>query len=229
MRATTRVDNSFSFSRRIAVLSQGELPSALPGQLRYSPGSSRARIPATWSSHRPTLVRPPPSQPVPTARNKRYGAARSASPGGPMAIQAPLPTATRKLDGDPGGTEENPREHQASFYRKPHDGEVCVVVGAGNVTSIPPTDVAYKMFVEGKACILKMNPVNAYLGPFLERAFRAAIEKGFFAVVYGGAEVGEYLVNHRLVDEVHITGSDKTHDIMVWAPPVPEREARKRR
>jgi aldehyde dehydrogenase (NAD(P)+) len=130
---------------------------------------------------------------------------------------------------EPGITEENLREHQASFYRKPHDGEVCVVLGAGNVSSIPPTDVAYKMFVEGKACILKMNPVNAYLGPFLERAFRAAIEKGFLAVVYGGAEVGEYLVNHRLVDEVHITGSDKTHDIMVWGPPGPEREARKRR
>ena len=130
---------------------------------------------------------------------------------------------------EPGITEENLREHQASFYRKPHDGEVCVVLGAGNVNSIPPTDVAYKMFVEGKACILKMNPVNAYLGPFLEQAFRAAIEKGFFAVVYGGAEVGEYLVNHRLVDEVHITGSDKTHDIMVWGPPGPEREARKRR
>ena len=130
---------------------------------------------------------------------------------------------------EPGITEENLREHQASFYRKPHDGELCVVLGAGNVNSIPPTDVAYKMFVEGKACVLKMNPVNAYLGPFLERAFRAAIEKGFFAVVYGGAEVGEYLVNHRLVDEVHITGSDKTHDIMVWGPPGPEREARKRR
>jgi len=130
---------------------------------------------------------------------------------------------------EPAITEENLREHQASFYRNPHDGELCVVLGAGNVNSIPPTDVAYKMFVEGKACILKMNPVNAYLGPFLERAFRAATEKGFFAVVYGGAEVGEYLVNHRLVDEVHITGSDKTHDIMVWGPPGPEREARKRR
>jgi hypothetical protein len=28
---------------------------------------------------------------------------------------------------------------------------------------------------------------------------------------------------------VHITGSDKTHDIMVWGPPGPEREARKKR
>lgn len=129
----------------------------------------------------------------------------------------------------PGVTADNLAEHQASFYRAPHGGKVCVVLGAGNVNSIPPTDCAYKMFVEGKVCILKMNPVNAYLGPFLERAFRTAVDKGFFAVVYGGAEEGGYLVNHPLVDEVHITGSDKTHDMMVWGPPGPEREARKKR
>jgi len=128
-----------------------------------------------------------------------------------------------------GTTEKNLRERQASFYRQPHEGAVCVVLGAGNVNSIPPTDVAYKMFAEGKACILKMNPVNAYLGPFLERAFRAAVDKGFLAIVYGGADEGAYLVQHPMVDEVHITGSDKTHDVMVWGAPGPDREARKRR
>src|SRR5262249_12421632 len=46
---------------------------------------------------------------------------------------------------------------------------------------------------------------------------------------YGGADEGGYLVNHPAVDEVHITGSDKTHDLLVWGPPGPDREARKRR
>ena len=130
---------------------------------------------------------------------------------------------------EPEITQANLRDHQASFYRGAHEGKLCVVLGAGNVNSIPPTDVAYKMFVEGKVCILKMNPVNAYVGPFLERAFRTAIDRGFFAVVYGGVEEGEYLISHPLVDEVHITGSDRTHDVMVWGPPGPDREARKRR
>ncbi len=129
----------------------------------------------------------------------------------------------------PGITASNLEEHQASFYRRPHSGKVCLVLGAGNVNSIPPTDCAYKMFVEGKVCLLKMNPVNAYLGPLLERAFAAAIERGFFAVAYGGVDEGEFLVNHPQVDEVHITGSDKTHDLLVWGPPGPEREARKSR
>ncbi|MBX5481254.1 MAG: aldehyde dehydrogenase [Myxococcaceae bacterium] len=129
----------------------------------------------------------------------------------------------------PGVTAENLKDHQASFYKNPHGGRLCVVLGAGNVNSIPPTDAVYKMFVEGTVCVLKMNPVNEYLGPLIERAFKLAIDRGFFAVVYGGADVGRYLVEHPLTDEVHITGSDKTHDLMVWGPPGPERDARKQR
>lgn len=128
-----------------------------------------------------------------------------------------------------GITPDNIKEHQAQFYRKPHDGKLCLVLGAGNVNAIAPTDVVYKMFVEGTACILKMNPVNAYLGPFIEQAFAPAIARGFLAVVYGGAEEGGHLVNHPLVDEVHITGSDKTHDFMVWGPPGSESAARRAR
>jgi acyl-CoA reductase-like NAD-dependent aldehyde dehydrogenase len=73
-----------------------------------------------------------------------------------------------------------------------------------------------------------MNPVNEYLGPFVERGFRALVEIGALRVVYGGAAVGKYLCTHPKVDEIHITGSDKTHDAIVWGPPGPEREERLR-
>jgi aldehyde dehydrogenase (NAD(P)+) len=118
-------------------------------------------------------------------------------------------------------------ERRARFYKAPdHAGRVCLVLGAGNFNAIPPADVAAKMFNEGKVCLLKMNPVNAYLGPILEDAFADAIGRGFLAIVYGGADVGEYLTRHSAVDEVHITGSQATHDRIVWGPPGPEREAR---
>ncbi len=115
-----------------------------------------------------------------------------------------------------GITRENLKDHQASFFKKPHQGRVCLVLGAGNVNAIPPTDVVSKMFVEGAACVLKMNPVNAYLGPLIERAFQPLVARGFLAVVYGGAEEGAYLAQHAGIDEIHITGSDKTHDAIVW-------------
>ena len=119
-------------------------------------------------------------------------------------------------------------EERAAFYRDGRaDGRVVLVLGAGNVNAIPPLDVATRLFNEGKACILKMHPVNAYLGPLLEDAFADAVRPGYLAVVYGGADEGAYLAGHRAVDEIHITGSDRTHDALVFGPPGPEQERRR--
>ena len=106
---------------------------------------------------------------------------------------------------------------QAKVYRdKGHAGRVALVLGAGNAASIGPTDALYKLFVEDEVVILKMNPVNAYVGPFIERGFRALAERGFFQVVYGGAAEGEHLCRHDGVGSIHVTGSDKTHDAIVF-------------
>jgi len=128
-----------------------------------------------------------------------------------------------------GVGEREMTESRAGFYKRtPRDGRVVLVLGAGNVSGIPTKDVLSKIFNEGKACVLKMNPVNAYLGPFLERAFAEPIRQGYLAVVYGGAEEGAYLAGHAGVDEVHLTGSEETYNRIVWGPPGAEREARKR-
>jgi acyl-CoA reductase-like NAD-dependent aldehyde dehydrogenase len=127
-----------------------------------------------------------------------------------------------------GVTEEEMENSRAHFYKMAdHDGRVVLVLGAGNVNGIPAMDVLTKMFNEGKVCILKMNPVNAYLGPFLEEAFAEAIRQNYLAIVYGGSQEGSYLAWHPDIDEVHLTGSDTTFDNIVWGPAGPERDARK--
>lgn len=128
-----------------------------------------------------------------------------------------------------GITEERARERQASFYsRREPEGGVAVILGAGNVSSIPPMDVATKMFAEGYVCVLKMNPVNEWVGPYLERALHPFISRGYLRIVYGGGDVGAYLTSHPLINDVHITGSDRTHDLIVWGPPGPDRDRRLR-
>ncbi len=118
---------------------------------------------------------------------------------------------------EPGITPETLSQTQAAIYRdKTHDGKVALVLGAGNVASIAPTDVLYKLFNEDQVVILKMNPVNAFLGPLIEQSFRALVDPGFLRVVYGGASEGAYLCSHALVDTIHITGSDKTFDAIVF-------------
>src|SRR5262245_322120 len=122
---------------------------------------------------------------------------------------------------------ERARERQAAFYqRRDPEGALSVILGAGNVASIPPMDVASKLFNDGMVCVLKMNPVNEWVGPYLERGLAPLVTRGYLRIVYGGAEVGSNLVYHPLVDDVHITGSDRTHDLIVWGPPGPERDRR---
>jgi len=127
-----------------------------------------------------------------------------------------------------GLTELSVHERQASHYhtQDPRPG-VSLVLGAGNVASIPPTDALHKLLVEGKVCIVKLNPVNEYLGPFYEQAFQPLVERGYLRFVYGGAEVGSYLSYHPLVEDIHITGSDRTHDLIVWGPPGADSDRRR--
>jgi len=114
-------------------------------------------------------------------------------------------------------TPSNLAEHTASFYRNSSPlGRVCGILAAGNVSSIPPLDALHKLFVEGQVVAVKLNPVNDYLGPIFEEIFDAIIERGWMRFLYGGADTGARMVEHPLVDTVHITGSAFTHDRIVF-------------
>lgn len=121
---------------------------------------------------------------------------------------------------------------QGKIYREKergviNPGKVALVLGAGNVASIGPMDALYKLFAEDEVVILKTNPVNDYLAPHWERALKPLIDGGWLRIVTGGAEVGHHLCTHAQVDTIHITGSDRTHDIIVWGAD-PDEAARRR-
>ncbi len=105
---------------------------------------------------------------------------------------------------------------QGKIYREPTACQVALVLGAGNVSSIVAMDVLSKLFSENQVAIVKMNPVNAYMGEYLVQAFAPLVRAGFLAVVYGGVEVGKYLCQHPQIETIHITGSHRTHDAIVW-------------
>ena len=124
----------------------------------------------------------------------------------------------------PAPTTDDTRGGRLQAARTP---KVALVLAAGNVASIGPADVLHKLFVENQVCVLKMHPVNDYLGPFVERAFAPFIEAGCLRLVYGGAAEGAYLAHHPGVDEIHITGAASTHDAIVWGDTPAERARNK--
>ena len=117
----------------------------------------------------------------------------------------------------PGVEEDDLERNAASFYRDPSpQGSVSLVLGAGNIASIAPLDVLTELFNRGFVTAVKLNPVNAYLGPFFEEVFEPLIEGGFVRFIYGGTEEGIYLTRHALVEHIHVTGAATTHDAIVY-------------
>lgn len=112
---------------------------------------------------------------------------------------------------------------QGALYRRKASGDmgeggVCAVLGAGNQSSIPPMDVLYKLVVDDEVCLLKMNPVNEQLGPIIADALKPLVDGGFLQIAYGGVEEGKHLTDHELVTSIHITGSARAHDAIIWGP-----------
>ena len=95
-------------------------------------------------------------------------------------------------------------------------GGVGLVLGAGNITSIPPLDVLYEIVANNRSVLLKLNPVMAGMKSVFDKALAPLIKFGVLRIVQGAGDVGAYLTQHNGIAHVHITGSAATHDAIVW-------------
>jgi len=153
------------------------------------------------------------------------------APGGRTVIHTSPLTATDRLllSGyrtevwlEPGVTlAEAHREAGLGQLDPTSSGGVGLVLGAGNITSIPYLDVLYELLAFNRVSILKVNPTQDALVPVFERALAPLIEPGFLRIVRGGGDVGAYLTRHASISHVHITGSEATFRAIVPGLSVP--------
>jgi acyl-CoA reductase-like NAD-dependent aldehyde dehydrogenase len=118
----------------------------------------------------------------------------------------------------PGVSAEELRKGAAAAYRpgRTRYPGVCLVIGAGNISGLQAMDVLHQLFAEDRVAVLVPSPLQAQVTPFLEAAFAALIEPGYLRVVQGGPEEVGWLAHHELVDALHLTGSDKTYEAIVF-------------
>jgi len=118
----------------------------------------------------------------------------------------------------PGTTPGEARARAGLAQRAPREGDggIGLVLGAGNITSIPVLDVLYELLAHDRVVLLKVNPTQDSLVPVYERALAPLIALGLLRIVRGGPDVGAYLTEHKAFAHVHITGSAPTFDAIVW-------------
>jgi aldehyde dehydrogenase (NAD(P)+) len=118
---------------------------------------------------------------------------------------------------EPGVTPNGARAAAGLAQRSPSDsGGVGLVLGAGNITSIPVLDVFYELLAHNRTALLKVNPTQDALVPIYKRALAPLIGPGLLRITRGGPEVGAYLTGHPDLAHVHVTGSDATFNAIVW-------------
>lgn len=138
------------------------------------------------------------------------------------------PGTTIEVWMEPGLTEEDVLSAQAlPYFQSEPVGKLCLVLGAGNVSAGPFNDALWKLFVDNQVVVLKMNPVNDYLGPLIETTMDPLISRGYLQVVYGGASEGSYISSHPSIDCIHMMGSARTYEAITFGTG-PEGHRRKR-
>lgn len=120
---------------------------------------------------------------------------------------------------EPGVTEAEVRSTAGLGLREPEAVRgSCIVLGAGNIFSIAPLDALYVLYADNRSVAIKLNPVTDRLLPVFEAIFAPFIELGVVQVFTSDLPLGAAVIAHPSIDAVHMTGSEATHDAIVWGP-----------
>lgn len=106
------------------------------------------------------------------------------------------------------------------------EGGVALVLGGGNQISVVGLDILYKLLVDDEVVVVKLNPVNDYLGAFFSKAFAPLVDLGVLRFVYGAVDQAVHLINHPLIVSIHLTGSEDTFNAIAWGSPSAERKGK---
>lgn len=139
-----------------------------------------------------------------------------------------LPGITADVWMEPGVTPAQAQARAAQAYRAPVAPGITLVLGAGNISSIPFLDALDALIAHRSVCLVKMNPVNEVLAPVFARIFEPLAAEGFVAVTTGDAAAGAALTADPRVWRIHVTGSERTHDAIRYGTG-PDAADRKRR
>lgn len=111
---------------------------------------------------------------------------------------------------------DSPLALAGRYHGESFSPAVSLILSAGNVASTTVGDVLMKLFTERHVVMIKPHPILKYTGYIYQKIFKPLIERGFVQIVEGGIPETEYLVQHAGIDDVHMTGSNHTFDVLLY-------------
>ncbi len=102
--------------------------------------------------------------------------------------------------------------------------KITLILGAGNVSSIPILDALFHMIAYKSVIYLKLNPVNEYLLPIFNQVFDPFISRGYMIISEGDIEASKYLTKHDGFHHTHLTGSNYTYENIVYGRTLNDKE-----
>jgi hypothetical protein len=68
---------------------------------------------------------------------------------------------------------------------------ITCVLAAGNHLSVAMRDIMQQLVINNQACIVKMNPVNDWIGVDLQIILQPLCDAGVVRLVYGGSATAQ--------------------------------------
>ena len=102
--------------------------------------------------------------------------------------------------------------------------KITLILGAGNVSSIPVLDALFHMIAHKSVIYIKLNPVNDYLLPIFTQVFEPFISRGYVIITEGDMEASKYLTEHEGFQQTHLTGSNYTYENIVYGRTLSDKE-----
>ena len=94
-------------------------------------------------------------------------------------------------------------ESYAEFLKQHNTAEkagCAAVLAAGNFDA--PTDLLSELFIKGRVCVYKPNPINEASIPVLEKIMKPVIDLGYVSFVPTSIEASKLLVQHEGIQEI---------------------------
>ncbi len=95
---------------------------------------------------------------------------------------------------------------------------IHVVLGAGNISSMPVGDALDAIGQRGAAVLLKLSPLHERLLPVIARVLQPLVDADLLRLCIGDADVGRAVVQHPSTTAWHLTGAPATLRAVLLLP-----------